>query len=80
MFCLSRRPFRAHRLLLTGQVTHIKAAKSNKITLTCTRCYLLRLHKIDVGMNEHDVKNELDIAKHNELQNLQWKVDYLKMR
>ncbi|HXX97068.1 MAG TPA: hypothetical protein VEL11_08145 [Candidatus Bathyarchaeia archaeon] len=41
---------------------------------------MLRLHKIDVGMNEHDVKNELDIAKHNELQNLQWKVDYLKMR
>jgi hypothetical protein len=54
------------------------AAKPNKITLTYTRCYLLRLHKIDLGMNEHDIKNELDIAKHKELQNLQCKVDYLR--
>jgi hypothetical protein len=41
---------------------------------------LLRLHKIvkDLGLNEQDIENVLDIAKHNELQNLQWKVEYLK--
>ncbi|MGB6531904.1 MAG: hypothetical protein WBF33_27680 [Candidatus Nitrosopolaris sp.] len=41
---------------------------------------LLRLHKIvqGIGMNEQDIKNVLDIAKHNELQNLQWKVEYLR--
>ncbi len=41
---------------------------------------LLRLHRIvkDLGMNEHDIKNVLDIVKHNELPNLQWKVEYLR--
>jgi hypothetical protein len=41
---------------------------------------LLRLHKIvkDLGLNEQDIENVLDIAKHNELQNLQWKVEYLR--
>lgn len=41
---------------------------------------LLGLHNIvkNLGMNEEDVKNVLDIAKHNELQNLQWKAEYLR--
>jgi hypothetical protein len=41
---------------------------------------LLRLYKIikDLGMNEQDIKTVLDIAKHNELQNLQWKAEYLR--
>jgi predicted HTH domain antitoxin len=41
---------------------------------------LLRLHKIlkDLGLNEQDIENVLDIAKHNELQNLQWKVECLR--
>jgi hypothetical protein len=41
---------------------------------------LIRLHKMvkDLGMNEHDIMNVLHIAKHNELQNLQWKVEYLR--
>jgi transposase len=41
---------------------------------------LLRLHKIvkDLGLNEQDIENVLDIAKHNELQNLQSKVEYLR--
>jgi hypothetical protein len=29
-------------------------------------------------MKEHDIHRALDIAKHNELQNLQWKVGYLR--
>jgi hypothetical protein len=34
---------------------------------------LLRLHKIvkDLGMNEHDIRNVLELAKYNQLQNLQ---------
>ena len=41
---------------------------------------LLRLHKIvkGLGMNEHDIHNVFELAKHNELQNLQWKVEYLR--
>jgi hypothetical protein len=41
---------------------------------------LLRLHKIvkDLGMEEHDIHNVFELAKHNELQNLQWKVEYLR--
>jgi hypothetical protein len=29
-------------------------------------------------MNEHDIRNVLELAKHNQLQYLQWKVEYLK--
>jgi hypothetical protein len=41
---------------------------------------LLRLHKIvkDLEMKEYDVINALELAKHNELENLQWKVEYLR--
>ncbi|MFY9795972.1 MAG: hypothetical protein WAJ93_09805, partial [Candidatus Nitrosopolaris sp.] len=39
---------------------------------------LLRLHKIvkDLGMEEHDVINVLELAKNNQLEYLQWKVEY----
>ncbi|MFY9799165.1 MAG: hypothetical protein WAJ93_26055 [Candidatus Nitrosopolaris sp.] len=41
---------------------------------------LLRLHKIvkDLGMEECDIKNVLEIAKNNQLEYLQWKVEYLR--
>ena len=41
---------------------------------------LLRLHKIvkDLGMKENDVIKVLELAKHNELERLQWKVEYLR--
>ena len=41
---------------------------------------LLKLHKIvkDPGMEENDVIKVLGLAKHNELENLQWKVEYLR--
>jgi len=40
---------------------------------------LLKLYKIvnDLGMNERDIIKVLELAKYNELQNLQWKVEYL---
>jgi hypothetical protein len=40
---------------------------------------LLRLHKIvkGLGMEEHDVINVLELAKNNQLEYLQWKVEYL---
>jgi hypothetical protein len=39
---------------------------------------LLRLHKIvkDLGMEEKDVIKVLELVKHNELERLQWKVEY----
>ena len=39
---------------------------------------LLRLHKIVKGMEEHDVINVLELAKNNQLEYLQWKVEYLR--
>jgi len=41
---------------------------------------LLRLHKIVKGleMKEHDINNVLELAKNNQLQYLQWKVEYLR--
>ena len=41
---------------------------------------LLRLHKIvkGLGMEENDVIKVLELAKHNELENLQWKSEYLR--
>ena len=41
---------------------------------------LLRLYKIvkDLGMNEHDIHNILELAKYNQLQDLQWKVGCLR--
>jgi hypothetical protein len=41
---------------------------------------LLRLHKIvkDLGMEECDIKNVLELAKNNQLEYLQWKVEYLR--
>jgi hypothetical protein len=41
---------------------------------------LLRLHKIvkDLGMEKNDVIKVLELAKHNELERLQWKVEYLR--
>ena len=41
---------------------------------------LLRLHKIvkGLGMGEHDIKNVFELAKVNELQKMQWKVEYLR--
>src|SRR5215469_6231469 len=41
---------------------------------------LLRLHKVlkDLGVKENDVIKVLELAKHNELECLQWKVEYLR--
>jgi hypothetical protein len=41
---------------------------------------LLRLHKIvnDLGMDEKEIIKVLELAKHNELERLQWKVEYLR--
>jgi hypothetical protein len=41
---------------------------------------LLRLHKIvkDLGLGEQEIIKVLELAKHNELENLQWKVEYLQ--
>jgi hypothetical protein len=41
---------------------------------------LLRLDKIvkDLGMDGHDIKNIFELAKHNQLERLQWKVGYLR--
>ena len=41
---------------------------------------LLRLHRIvkDLGMEENDVIKVLELAKHNELGRLQWKVEYIE--
>jgi hypothetical protein len=41
---------------------------------------LLKLHKIvkNLGMEENDVIKVLELAKHNELERLQWKVEYLR--
>jgi len=41
---------------------------------------LLRLYGIfkDLGMEEHDVINVLELAKNNQLEYLQWKVEYLR--
>jgi hypothetical protein len=41
---------------------------------------LLRLHRIfkDLGMEEYDIHNVLELAKNNQLQYLQWKVEYLR--
>jgi hypothetical protein len=40
---------------------------------------LIRVYKIfkDLGMGEPDIHKVLELVKHNELQNLQWKVEYL---
>jgi cytidylate kinase len=40
----------------------------------------LRLHKIvkDLGMGEQEIINVLELANHNQLQYLQWKVEYLR--
>ena len=41
---------------------------------------LIKIHKIfkDLGMNEHDMIKVLELAKHNELERLQWKAEYLR--
>src|SRR5215469_9527312 len=41
---------------------------------------LLRLHKIvkDLGMGEQEIIKVLELVKYDELQNLQWKVEYLR--
>ena len=41
---------------------------------------LIRLYKIfkDLGMGEQDIRKVFELVKHNELQNLQWKVEYLR--
>ena len=41
---------------------------------------LLKLHKRvkDLGMEENDLIKVLELAKHNELERLQWKVEYLR--
>jgi hypothetical protein len=41
---------------------------------------LLRLHRIfkDLGMVKHDIHNVLELAKNDQLQYLQWKVEYLR--
>jgi hypothetical protein len=41
---------------------------------------LLRLHKIvqDLGLGEKEIIKLLELAKYDELQNLQWKVEYLR--
>ncbi|HYA82663.1 MAG TPA: hypothetical protein VEH06_04335 [Candidatus Bathyarchaeia archaeon] len=41
---------------------------------------LLKLHKVvkNLGMEENDLVKVLELAKHNELEHLQWKVEYLR--
>jgi hypothetical protein len=41
---------------------------------------LLRLHKIvkDLGMNEHDIRNVLELAKYNQLQNVQREAERIR--
>jgi hypothetical protein len=41
---------------------------------------LLKLHKIvnDLGLGEKEIIKVLELAKYDELQNLQWKVEYLR--
>jgi transposase len=41
---------------------------------------LLRLHKIvkDLGMNEHDIRNVLELVKYNQLQNVQPEVERIR--
>ncbi|MFY9873581.1 MAG: hypothetical protein WAK17_28070 [Candidatus Nitrosopolaris sp.] len=41
---------------------------------------LLSLHRIfkDLGMEEHNIHNVLELARNNQLQYLQWKVEYLR--
>src|SRR5215469_10054992 len=41
---------------------------------------LVRLHKIvkDLGLGEKEIIKVLELAKYDELQNLQWKVEYLR--
>jgi DNA-binding transcriptional MerR regulator len=41
---------------------------------------LLRLHKIvkDLGMEEHEIINVLELANSHHLEHLQWKVEYLR--
>ena len=41
---------------------------------------LLILYRIfkELGMEEHDIRNVLELAKNNQLQYLQWKVEYLR--
>jgi hypothetical protein len=41
---------------------------------------LMRLNKIfkDLGLGEHEIIKVLELAKHNELERLQWKVEYLR--
>ena len=41
---------------------------------------LLRLHKIvkGLGMEEQEIRNVLELAKNNQLEYLQWKVEYLR--
>ena len=41
---------------------------------------LLRLHKIvkDLGLGEKEIIKVLELAKYDELENLQWKVEYLR--
>ena len=41
---------------------------------------LLRLHKIvkDLGMNEHDIRNVLEFAKYNQLQNVQREAERIR--
>jgi hypothetical protein len=40
----------------------------------------LRLHKIvkDLGMGKQEIISVLELANHNQLQYLQWKVEYLR--
>jgi predicted nucleic acid-binding Zn-ribbon protein len=40
----------------------------------------LKLHKIvkDLGLGEKEIIKVLELAKHNELERLQWKVEYLR--
>ena len=41
---------------------------------------MLRLHKIvkDMGLGEKEIMKVLELAKYDELENLQWKVEYLR--
>ena len=41
---------------------------------------MLKLHKIvnDLGLGEKEIIKVLELAKHNELERLQWKVEYLR--
>jgi hypothetical protein len=61
---------------LTGRYKLVQIYEEARYNLS----NLLRLHKIvkDLGLGEKEIIKVLELAKYDELQNLQWKVEYLR--